>query len=186
MLALTLCGLAVVIWGAVDGFLPKRSSLLLPATREAGAWGSLLLVLGGVSLGSAVLAQRTRLLYASIVGCAWLAMLITTVWVYTPQFNQRYPIKSFAAAIHTHIASGNPLQLCGPMNDLALRFNLGYFVPALYQTTEVIWYLKGEGEVYCVIEAEWYQRLGELTGQWFPIVVRQKFDGSTLLLISNQ
>ena len=72
------------------------------------------------------------------------------------------------------------------MNDLALRFNLGRFVPALHQTPEVIRYLKGEGQVYCVIEAEWYQRLGELTGQWFPIVARQEFYGSTLLLISNQ
>ena len=159
---------------------------MLPATREVGVWGSLLLLLGGTILGSAVLAQRPRLIYAAIVGCAWLAMLMTTVWVYTPQFNQRYPIQSFSAAVHTHIASDSLLQLCGPMNDLALRFNLGRFVPALHQTPEVIRYLKGEGQVYCVIEAEWYQRLGELTGHWFPIVARQEFYGSTLLLISNQ
>ena len=186
ILALTLCGLALVIWGTVDGFLPRMSSLLLPATREVGVWGSLLLLLGGTILGSAVLAQRTRLIYAAIVGCAWLAMLMTTVWVYTPQFNQRYPIKSFSAAVHTHIASDSLLQLCGPMNDLALRFSLGHFVPALHQTPEVIRYLTGEGQVYCVIEADWYQRLGELTGQRFPIMARQEFYGSTLLLISNQ
>jgi 4-amino-4-deoxy-L-arabinose transferase-like glycosyltransferase len=186
MFVLTLYGLAIRIWGAVDGFLPRRSSLLLPTTHEAGLWGSLLFILGGTILGSAVLAQRTRLIYASIVGCTWLAMLITTVWVYTPQFNQRYPIKSFAADVHAHMASGRPLQLCGPMNDLALTFNLGHFIPALYQTPEVIRYLGGEGQAYCVIDVEWYQRLGELTGMWFPIVARQEFDRSTLLLISNQ
>ncbi len=186
VLALTLCGLAVVIWGSVDGFLPRRSSLLLPATREAGAWGSLLLLLGGGLLASTVLAQRSRLMYASIAGCAWLAMLMTTVWVYIPQFNQRYPIKSFSAAVHNHIAPNRPLQLCGPMNDLAVRFNSRHFVPALHQTPEVIRYLNGAGEAYCVIEAKWYQHLGEQTGQWFPIVARQEFDGSSLLLISNR
>jgi 4-amino-4-deoxy-L-arabinose transferase-like glycosyltransferase len=186
MLALTLWGLALVIWGDVDEFLPRRSSLLLPATPEVGAWGILLLLLGGTLLASAMLAQRTRLMYASIVGCAWLAMLMTTVWVYTPQFNQRYPIKSFSAIVHTYIASGRPLRLCGPMNDLALRFNMGHFVPALHQTPEIIRYLKGEGEAYCIIEAEWYQRLGELTGQRFSIMARQDFNSTTLLLISNQ
>jgi hypothetical protein len=63
---------------------------------------------------------------------------------------------------------------------------MGYFVPALHHTPEVIRYLKGEWEAYCVIEAEWYQHLGELTGQWFSIMARQKFNGTTLLLISNQ
>jgi len=184
--ALALWGLAVGIWGGVDGFLPRRNSLLLPTTHEVGVGGSLLLLLGGTILVSAVLARRIRLMYAFSVGCTWLAMLMTVVWVYTPQFNQRYPIKSFAAAVHAHVASGRPLQLCGPMNDLALRFNLGHFVPALHQIPEVIRYLGGEGEVYCLIEAEGYQRLGELTGIWFPIVARQEFDRSMLLLISNR
>jgi 4-amino-4-deoxy-L-arabinose transferase-like glycosyltransferase len=186
MLALTLCGLAAVIWGTFDVSLPRKSFLLLPATREVGMWLSLLLLVGGTILGSAVLAQQTRLIYAALVGCTWLAMLMTTVWVYTPQFNQHYPIKAFSAAVHTHLASDSTLQLCGPMNDLAVRFNLGRFVPALHQIPEVIRYLTGEEEVYCVIEAEWYQRLGEQTGQWYPIMARQEFEASTLLLISNQ
>jgi 4-amino-4-deoxy-L-arabinose transferase-like glycosyltransferase len=185
-LALTLCGLAVGIWGSVEGFFPSRRSLLLPTTHEAGMWASLLLFLGGMILGSVVLTQRTRLTYAVIVGCTWLAMLVTTVWVYTPQFNQRYPSKSFAAAVHTHMPSGRPLQLCGPMNDLALRFNLGHFVPAIQQTPDIMRYLERGEQVYCVIDGEVYQRLGELMGQWFPIGARQEFNGSRLLLISNQ
>lgn len=186
VLAVTLWALAIGVWGAVDSLLPSRSSLLLPTTRGTGLGGSLLLLLAGMILGSVVIAQRTRLIYAFIVGCTWLAMLLTVVWVYTPQFNQRYPIKSFAAAVHAYMTPNGSLQLCGPMNDLALRFNLGYFVPELHRTAEVIRHLGGEGEVYCVIAAEEYQRLGELTGHWFPIVARQEFDRSTLLLISNQ
>jgi 4-amino-4-deoxy-L-arabinose transferase-like glycosyltransferase len=186
VLALTLCGLAVLIWGSADGVLPGRWSLLLPATRAVGVPGSLLLFLGGIILASAALAQRSRLMYASIVGCAWLAMLMTTVWIYIPQFNQRYPIQSFSAAVHNHRVPDRPLQLCGPMNDLAVRFNLGYFVPALHHPAEIMQYLSGAGEAYCVIEAESYQRLGELTGQWFPIITHQEFDGTSLLLISNR
>jgi 4-amino-4-deoxy-L-arabinose transferase-like glycosyltransferase len=185
-LALTLWGLAVAIWGAVDGLLSSRSILLLPATPEMRIWDSLLLMLAGILLGSAAIARRTRLVYACIVGCTWLAMLMTVVWVYTPQFNRRYPIKTFAAVVHTHVASDRPLQLCGPMNDLALRFNLGRFVPELHQATEIIRYLEGEREVFCVIEAQEYRRLSELTGLLFPIVARQAFDRSMLLLISNR
>jgi 4-amino-4-deoxy-L-arabinose transferase-like glycosyltransferase len=186
VLALTFWGLAVGIWGAVDGLLPTRISLLLPTTRAMGIWGSLLLMLAGMILGSAVIAQRVRWMYVVIVGCTWLAMLMTVTWVYTPQFNLRYPIKSFAADVQAHIAPDRPLRLCGPTNDLALRFNLGHFVPELHQTPEVMRYLKGEGEAYCVIEVEGYQRLGELTGLWFPVMARQEFDRSTLLLISNR
>jgi hypothetical protein len=111
---------------------------------------------------------------------------MTVVGVYTPQFNHRYPIKSFAAAVHAHVAPDRPLQLCGPLNDLALRFNLGRFVPELHQPSEVIDYLEKDGEAFCVIEAEWYQRLGERTGRSFPILARQAFDRSTLLLIANR
>jgi 4-amino-4-deoxy-L-arabinose transferase-like glycosyltransferase len=186
VLALALWGLAVGIWGAVDGLLPGESALLLPTTPGMSVWGCLLLMLAGMLLGSAAIAQRTRLMYASIVGCTWLAMLTTVMWVYMPQFNQRYPIKSFAAAVHAHVAPDRPLQLCGPMNDLALRFNLGRFVPELHQTPEVIRYLGGDEEAFCLIEAEGYQRLGELTGIFFPIVARQEFDRSILLLISNR
>jgi hypothetical protein len=145
MLALTLWGLAVVIWGSVDSLLPSRSTLLLPASPEIGAWGSLLLVLAGTLLGRAAITGQTRVMYILIVGCTWLAMLMTVVWVYTPQFNHRYPIKSFAVEVHAHVALGRPLQLCGPMNDLALRFNLGRFVPELHQSAEVMHYLEGMG-----------------------------------------
>jgi hypothetical protein len=72
------------------------------------------------------------------------------------------------------------------MNDLALRFNLGHFVPAIQQTPDIMRYLERGEQVYCVIDGEVYQRLGELMGQWFPIGARQEFNGSRLLLISNQ
>jgi 4-amino-4-deoxy-L-arabinose transferase-like glycosyltransferase len=186
VLALTLWGLAVGSWGSVDGLLPKRNTLLLPATPEMGVWASLLLLLAGTLLGSAAIMQRTRLVYSCLAGCTWLAMLMTVLWVYTPQFNHRYPIKSFAAEVHAHVAPDTPLQLCGPLNDLALRFNLGRFIPALHGTSEVIHYLERDGEAFCVIEAEGYQRLGERIGRFFPVVARQAFDRSTLLLISNR
>jgi 4-amino-4-deoxy-L-arabinose transferase-like glycosyltransferase len=186
LLALTLWGLAVVIWGAADSLLPSRSTLLLPASPEIGAWGSLLLVLAGTLLGRAAITGQTRVTYILIVGCTWLAMLMTVVWVYTPQFNHRYPIKSFAVEVHARVALDRPLRLCGPMNDLALRFNLGRFVPELHQFTEVMHYLEGNREAFCIIEAEWYQQLGELTGRFFPILARQELDRSTLLLISNR
>jgi hypothetical protein len=186
VLALSCWGLAGGIWGAVDGLLPSKSTLLLPGTAEMRLWACLLLILAGILLGSAALAPWPRLVYASIAGCTWLAMLASTVWVYTPQFNQRYSIKSFAAAIEAHIRPDKPLRLCGPMNDLGLRFNLGRFVPALYEPPEILRYLGAEREVFCVIEAEGYQRFRELAGQTFPIVARQDIDRSTLLLISNR
>jgi len=113
-------------------------------------------------------------------------MLTVVLWVYTPQFNARYPIKSFAAVINTTVQPNQPLRLCGPLNDLALGFNLGRFVPTLPEIPEVIHYL-GEGrEAFCVVGAEASQRLREETGRPFRIVARQEFDRSTLFLISNQ
>jgi 4-amino-4-deoxy-L-arabinose transferase-like glycosyltransferase len=186
VLAALLWGLALGIWGGVDSLWPSRSTLLLPATPEMSAWVSLLLGLAGTLLGSAAIAQRPRLMYAGIAGCTWLTMLITTVWVYTPQFNQRYPVKAFAARVQTRTAPDRTLQLCGPMNDLALRFNLGDFVPEVDQPPEILHYLERDGEAFCIIDAEWYQGLVERTGHFFPILARQEFDRSTLLLISNR
>jgi hypothetical protein len=99
---------------------------------------------------------------------------------------QTIPDKSFAAVINTTVQPNQLLGLCGPLNDLALGFNLGRFVPTLPEIPEVIHYL-GEGrEAFCVVGAEAYQRLREETGRPFRIVARQEFDRSTLFLISNQ
>jgi hypothetical protein len=130
--------------------------------------------------------MQPQLVYVVIVESTWVAMLTTVLWVYTPQFNARYPIKSFAAAINAAVQPNQPLQLCGPLNDLALEFNLGRFVLTLPEIPEVIHYLGEDREVFCVIGAEAYQRLREETGRPFRIVERQEFDRSTLFLISNQ
>jgi hypothetical protein len=106
--------------------------------------------------------------------------------VYTPQFNHRYPIKSFAAGVQAHTAPDRTLQLCGPMTELALRFNLGYFVPEVVQSTGTLHYLERDGQAFCIVEAEEYQGLVALPGRYFPILERQKFGRSTLLLISDQ
>jgi 4-amino-4-deoxy-L-arabinose transferase-like glycosyltransferase len=185
-LALTLWGLAVVIWGSVDHVFPSRSTLLLPPSPGMSAWGCVLLVLAGTLLGSVAIGGQIRATYGLVVGCTWLAMLITVVWVYTPQFNRRYPIKSFALEVQARVPPDGPLRLCGPLNDLALRFNLGRFVPGLQESAEVLHYLDGDRQAFCIIEAGWYQRLGEATGRYFPTLVRQAFDRSTLLLISNR
>ena len=186
LLALTLWGFAVVIWGSVGSLLASRNTLLLPASPELGLWGSLLLLVAGILLGMAAIAGQTRVMYVLIVVCTWLAMVMTVVWVYTPQFNDRYPIKSFTTEIHARVARDRPLQLCGPMNDLALRFHLGRFIPELPQSIEVVPYLEQEGEAFCIIEADWYQQLGEITGRLLPILAHQEFGRSTLLLISNR
>jgi hypothetical protein len=185
-LALTFCGLAIKIWGIVEGLMPSRGTILLPSTPETGLWCSVLFIVFGMLLGSMTIARRTRWLYAGIVGCTWLTMLVIVLAVYTPQFNQRYPIRSFAASIHAHAPPDRPLQLCGSMNDLALRFNLGRFVPELHHLSDIIRFLEEEDEAFCVIEAEAYDRVAELTSQVFPVVARQTFDRATLLLISNR
>jgi hypothetical protein len=63
---------------------------------------------------------------------------------------------------------------------------LGRFVPELSESAEIIRYLAQEGEAFCIIEADWYQRLGGLTGRVLPILARQDFDRVPLLLISNR
>lgn len=185
-LALIFWGLAIGSWGAVEGLVPRRNILLLPVAPEMSAWSGSLLIVVGLVLGSATIARRIRLLFAGIVGCTGLVMLVTVVVVYTPQFNQRYPIKSFAATIQAQVPPDRPLQLYGSLNDLALRFNLGRFVPEMHHLSDVVRFLGGEGSAFCVIEAAEYHRLGELTGQLFPIEARQEFDRTTLLLISNR
>ena len=154
---------------------------------EMGVWVSLLLVLAGTLLGSAAIAQRTRLVYAGIVGCTWLAMLMTVVWWSTPR-------SSITAIRSSRLLRGcrrirlrtGPCSSVVLMNDLALRFNLGYFVPEVVQSTETLHYLERDGQAFCIVEAEEYQGLVALTGRYFPILERQKFGRSTLLLISNQ
>jgi len=185
VLALGLLGLAAGIWGGV-GFLPSRSSLLLPRSPDLSLWMCVLLAAMGLLTGAIALVMPPRLVYASIIGCTWLAMLTAVLWVYTPQFNAQYPIKSFAMDIHTKVAPAAPLRLCGSLNDLALRFNLRQFVPALPESPEVARYLGGDEEAFCVIESETYRALHDLTGRTFAVLARQQFDRATLLLISNR
>jgi hypothetical protein len=186
MWALGVWGLAGGIWAAVQALLPNKSTLLLPDAPEMRVWTGVLLVLGGILAVSAGIAQQPYMVFGSILGCTWLAMLVMGTWIYTPQFNQRYPIKTFAVAIRAYIEPGKPLYLCGPMNDLALRFNVGRFIPALLEDAEILRYLATEGEVFCVVELANYRRLRAQTGHPFPVLVRQEIDRSVLLLISNR
>jgi hypothetical protein len=149
-------------------------------------WTSLLLTMMGTLIAAAALAMKPRFVYMSIMGCTWLVMLTAVLWVYNPQFNERYPIKLFAADIHDEVTPDLPLRLCGPLNDLALRFNLGQFVPALPELPEVTRYLQMDGEVFCVIDDEAYQRLSEGISQPSTVVARRTFDRAALLLISNR
>jgi 4-amino-4-deoxy-L-arabinose transferase-like glycosyltransferase len=185
-LTLTLWVLAIAMWKGIGGFFPTRNTLLLPSSPEVANWGAGLLGLAGMLLGGAAIARQARAVFVLIAGCTWLTMLITVVVIYTPQFNQRYPIKAFAAEVQAYVPVNSPLRLCGSTNDLALRFNLGRFVPELSESAEIIRYLAQEGEAFCIIEADWYQRLGGLTGRVLPILARQDFDRVPLLLISNR
>jgi 4-amino-4-deoxy-L-arabinose transferase-like glycosyltransferase len=185
VLGLALFGIAAGIWQGV-GLLPSRSSLLVPWSSDLRLWMCMLLAAMGLLTGVMALVMQPRLIYASIVGCTWLAMLTAVVWVYIPQFNAQYPVKSFVADIHTKVAPTLPLRLCGPLNDLALRFNLGQFVPTLPDVPEVARFLGGDEEAFCVIEGETYRLLRDLTGRTFAIIARQQFDRATLLLISNR
>jgi len=149
-------------------------------------WTGILLVLGGIVVASAAIVQHPRLGFGSILGYTWLAMLMASAWIYTPQFNRRYPIKAFAAAIRARVEPSRPLALCGPMNDLAVRFNVGRLLPALLDDAEIFRYLATEGEVFCVIDLAHYRRLSIQAGHRLPVFVRQDFDRSALLLISNR
>jgi hypothetical protein len=69
---------------------------------------------------------------------------LTVVWVYTPQFNERYPIKSFARRSCS----------CGPRQATAALWTderlggvyLGALRSGLPQSVEVVHYLEQEGE----------------------------------------
>jgi hypothetical protein len=137
-------------------------------------------------LGTAAVAGRIRVLAGLIVGCTWLAMVLTVVWVYTPQFNARYPIRAFTMEVQAHTAADRPLRLCGPLNDLALRFYLGGALPELFQAEEVLHYLERDGEALCIIEADWHQRLSLGAGRIWPVLARGQLGGATLLLIANR
>jgi hypothetical protein len=106
--------------------------------------------------------------------------------IYTPQFNREYPIKAFAHAVRHALDPEKPLQACGPMNDLALRFQLGRFIPLLPGESEVAHYLGGNEPVYCILDLRSYQRLQGATGRQLTVLVRQELAHSALLLISNR
>jgi hypothetical protein len=149
-------------------------------------WMCVLLVAIGLFIAAAAAAMPPQPVYVCVAGGTWVAMLTAVLWVYTPQFNERYPIKSFTTVINAAVQPNQLLGLCGPLNDIALGFNLGRSVPTLPAIPEAIHYL-GEGkEVFCVAEAEAYLSLIEEGGRPFRIVARQEFDRSILFLISNQ
>jgi hypothetical protein len=145
-----------------------------------------LLFLPAVLLASMALTGHFRLGFAAVVGCTWLTMVLGVVYIYTPQFNQRYPIKSFAAAVRAAGKQDLPVHLCGPTNDLALRFNLGRFIPALPEELQIVQYMRADGHALCVIEWATYRRLMALIDRPMPILARQSLDRSVLLLISNR
>jgi len=186
LLGLGLVGFAGGLWGGFEGLVPRKSSLLLPSSSDLRVWMYLLTILAGSIIGVAALTGRARWVYTSILGCTWLAMLIAVVWVHTPQFNARYPIKAFAARVHVEAPPDLPLRLCGPLNDLALRLNLKRYTPAVPAMSEVMEYLRGEGEAYCIIDRAFYQELLGLGGPPLVILAEEKFGPAELLLISNR
>jgi 4-amino-4-deoxy-L-arabinose transferase-like glycosyltransferase len=186
ILALIFAGLGLTLLTDGPDLLPGRMSLLVPAMPGMRLWTGVLLLLFAGLLASIALTGHGRLGFAAIVGCTWLTMVIGVVFLYTPQFNQRYPIKSFAAAIRAAGKRDMPLHLCGPMNDLALRFNIGRFIPALPEEPQIVQYLRTDGPVLCVIELASYRRLTALIDRPLPIMARQDIDRSVLLLITNQ
>jgi hypothetical protein len=185
-LALGLMGFAGGIWGGVEKVFPSKSTLLLPASAGVRLWMCALCVLAATLIGAAALTRRVRWLYVSVMGCTWLAMLTVVVWVYTPQFNVRYPIEAFAAKVNAEVPPDIPLQLCGPLNDLALRLNLGRHPTALSEMPEVRDYLGGEGKVYCVIDSEFYRQLVGLSELSSAVILSEKFGPTELLLVSNR
>jgi 4-amino-4-deoxy-L-arabinose transferase-like glycosyltransferase len=185
-LALAFSALGVALLVAGPGLLSGRSSLLIPATSAMRLWTGVLLFLPGALLVSIALTGHFRLGFAAIVGCTWLTMVVGVAYIYTPQFNQRYPIKAFAAAIRAAGKPDAPLHLCGPMNDLAVRFNIGHFIPVLLEEAQIVRYLRTDSHVLCVIELASYRRLSALIDRPLPVLARQNMDRAVLLLISNQ
>jgi 4-amino-4-deoxy-L-arabinose transferase-like glycosyltransferase len=185
-LALIFAGIGVTVLADLHSLLPGRNSLLMPVTPEARLWAGVPLLLCGVLLAGLALTRHSHLEFAAIVGCTWLIMVLGVVYIYMPQFNQRYPIKSFTAAIRAAASPDTPLHLCGPMNDLPLQFYMGRFIPTLPEAPQIVQYLRTDAKVLCVIEWASYQRLSEGMDRPWPIVVRQDLDRAVLLLISNQ
>jgi hypothetical protein len=132
------------------------------------------------------LRRQARLAYAGIVGCTWVAIMLVVMWIYTPQFNQRYPIKAFASTVQADVEPRQPLRLCGPLNDLALRFNLGRDVPRLTEDAEIARYLDREQRVFCVLTEATYQRLDVLRRRPLTVLARQEIERAVLLLVANQ
>jgi 4-amino-4-deoxy-L-arabinose transferase-like glycosyltransferase len=186
ILSLGLWGGAGGIWAAAGGLLPTKSVLLLPIAPEARFWTGLLLAFAGSLLLGVPFARRVRLVYACMVGCTWCALMLAVIWIYTPQFNQRYSIKAFAAAVQASVPPHQSLRLCGPLNDLALRFNMGRDVPLLTDDAEIKRYLDREQRVFCVLTQTTYRRLDSTNSQPFPILARHEIDRSAWLLIANQ
>lgn len=185
MLGLSLWGMAAGIWAAASGLLPAKSTLLLPAEPATRLWmGGLLILVGGLLVGAA-LVRQARVAYACILGGTWSAIVLAVVCIYTPQFNQRYPIKTFAAAVRAHVLPDQPLQACGPMNDLALRFNVGRDIPGLSTDAEIAHYISQKQQVFCVLTQATYDRLHSLHGHASLVLIRQEIDRSVLLLIAN-
>jgi 4-amino-4-deoxy-L-arabinose transferase-like glycosyltransferase len=81
ILALGLLRLAAGMWRVVGGLVPTNSTLLLPNTPEMRFWMCLLLVTIGIIIAAAAIAMQPRRVYVSVVGCAWVTMLITVLWV---------------------------------------------------------------------------------------------------------
>jgi 4-amino-4-deoxy-L-arabinose transferase-like glycosyltransferase len=185
-LALIFVGIGVAVWVGLPSLLPGRNSLLMPVTSETRLWAGVSLLLCGVLLAGLALTRHSHLGFAAIVGCTWLIMVLGMVYIYMPQFNRRYPIKSFTAAIRTAATPDTPLHLCGPMNDLPLQFYIGHFIPALSEAPQIVQYLHTDARVLCVIELASYQRLSEGMDRPWPIVARQDLDRTVLLLISSQ
>jgi 4-amino-4-deoxy-L-arabinose transferase-like glycosyltransferase len=185
-LALALWGLAGGIGAAASGMLPAKSTLLLPTEAAARRWMGALLIVGGGLLVATALSGRARLACACLMGCTWGALVLVVIAIYTPQFNQRYPIKPFAAAVRAAVPPHQPLGLCGPMNDLALRFNLGRDAPLLAEEAEIARYFDREQRVFCVLTQATYDRLVALYHRPLPVLAQREIDGAAMLLIANR
>jgi 4-amino-4-deoxy-L-arabinose transferase-like glycosyltransferase len=186
ILALGFLGFACGMWGGVEGLTPPRLALLLPDDLDIRMGIGLLALLAATLIGMTALTRQMRGMYRSIMGCTWLMMLVVVVWVYIPQFNERYPIKTFAAMVDAEVSPHMPLKLCGPTNDLALRLHLGRDLTTLPEIAEVQAYVGGREKVYCIMDYDFYRRLTAVGGLSLAIKVGKKFGSTELLLISNR